>query len=216
MVGSHTPAQLNGSVDALHKSFLRILPNLERYGRAVFRHLPECKKQEALQEMRSLAWRRYLRLAEVGKDASAFLGKFLALVARSVRSGRYFCGQESPEDAMSWLAQQRHAFRVESLPSTSSLLGNVWDEALHENSQSEIPDQVVFRIDFPQWRSTLPSRDRRLVDQLMVGELPSRVARRLGLCPGRVTQLRQGLCRDWLRFEGEPEEAEEGSQAAVA
>jgi hypothetical protein len=166
--------------------------------------------------MRSLAWRRFRRLAELGKDASAFLSKFVALVARSVRSGRYFCGQESPEDVLSWVAQQRHAFRVERLPSTSSLMGNVWDEALHENTQSEIPDQVVFRIDFAQWRSTLTNRDRRLIDQLMVGEPPSRVARRFGLSPGRITQLRQGLRDDWRRFEGELENAEEGSQAVVA
>jgi hypothetical protein len=216
MAASHTPARVNRSVDALQRSFLRVLPSLERYGRAVFRHLPDCKREESLQEMRSLAWRRFLRLAELGKDATLFLGKFVSLVARSVRSGRYFCGQESLEDAMSWLAQQRHAFRVERLPNASSLAGNAWDEALHENTQSEIPDQVVFRIDFPEWRSALTNRDRRLIDKLMLGERPSHVARRLGLSPGRITQLRQWLRDDWERFEGGLETAEEGSQAAVA
>jgi hypothetical protein len=213
MAAPNSSAQPDVSLAALQNAFLKVLPQLERYGRVVFGHLPPSKLEESVQEMRSLAWRRFLRLAEVGKDASVFVGKFLTLVARSVRSGRRMCGQEPDQDVLSWLAQRRHGFSVQRLPIAGS---NAWDEALFANTESEVLDQVVFRIDFPRWRSMLTSRDRRLVDRLMLGEPASHVARRFGLSPGRITQLRQGLRDDWLRFEGELENAQEGSQAAVA
>jgi hypothetical protein len=192
----------NPSLDALQNAFVKILPTIERYGGAVFRHLPECRKQEALQEMRSVAWRRFVGLARRGKDAAAFLTTFMSRVARSVRSGRYLCGQAPGDDVMSWIAQERHGFGVESLPQ-SSLASHPWHEALLENSRTDILDQVWFRIDFARWRSMLSRRDRRLVDHLMMGERPSYLAKRFGLTPGRVTQLRQKFHDDWQRFQKE-------------
>jgi hypothetical protein len=63
------------------------------------------------------------------------------------------------------------------------LNGNVFDEALAENTRSEVPDQVAFRCDFPAWCRTRTDRDRRLIEDLMTGERTLDVSSRYGLSP---------------------------------
>ena len=79
-------------------------------------------------------------------------------------------------------------------------------EALLDNTQTPIPDQVAFRQDFPAWRRTRTDRDRRIIDGLMVGERPLTVSRIHGISPGRISQLRRDFHDDWSRFCGEDEE----------
>ena len=122
---------------------------------------------------------------------------------RHVRSGRRLCGQEPVQDVLSTRAQARHGFLVASLPPGSCLLGNEFDEALRDNTQSPVPDQVAFRADFPSWLATRSQRDRRVVQDLMVGERTTDVADRHGLSQPRVSQLRREFMEDWRRFTGE-------------
>ena len=72
-------------------------------------------------------------------------------------------------------------------------------------AQPAPPDeQCAFRIDFPAWRATHAERDRRLLDDLMLGERTLDVAGKYGLSPGRVSQLRREFLTDWRRFISEP------------
>jgi hypothetical protein len=189
----------------LQSQFLALLPRLERHGRVCFRSL-KCpdRKAEALAEVVALAWRWFVRLAQRGKDASAFGSALATYAARAVQSGRRLCGQQKSKDVLSPLAQQRRGFTVGPLPATSSLEGNVFDEALHDNAQTPVPEQAAFRCDFPAWLQTRAERDRRLALDLMAGERTADVSDRYGLSPARVSQLRRDFHRDWQRFHGEP------------
>ena len=104
------------------------------------------------------------------------------------------------KDVLSPQARRRHGFAVGKLPDCSSLGGNVFDEALRDNAQTPPDEQVCFRIDFPAWRAGRTERDRRLLDDLMVGERTSDVAGKHGLSPGRVSQLRREFHYDWEFF----------------
>ena len=108
------------------------------------------------------------------------------------------------KDVLSPLAQQRKSFAVCKLPDCSTLDGSPLHEALHDNTQSPVDEQVCFRIDFPSWRASRTERDRRVLDDLMVGERTSDVAGKHGLSPGRVSQLRREFLTDWRRFCDEP------------
>ena len=192
--------------DPLHSAFLSLLPHVERHARVYFRHL-KCphRKADAIAETVAIAWRWFLRLVERGRDAAQFVSTFAVLAARHVRSGRKLCGQEKSGDVMSAQAQQRHHFTVSHLPEGSSLDGNIFDEALRDNTRSEVPAQVAFRIDFPNWLASLSDRDRRVVEQLILGERTLDVARRFGISPGRVSQLRREFHQDWEQFCDGPE-----------
>jgi hypothetical protein len=184
--------------------FLVLLPRIERHGRICFRGL-KCRhrKEEALAEVVALAWKWFVQLTQRGKDAAAFGSALATYAVRAVQSGRRLCGQEKIRDVLSPLAQRRRGFTVCSLPATSSLEGTVLNEALHDNTQTSVPEQVVFRCDFPAWLQTRADRDRRLALDLMAGERTQDVSRRYGLSPARVSQLRREFHDDWQRFHGD-------------
>lgn len=192
------------SLPALHATFLAILPRIEAHGRVYFRHVRCPHQKEELQaELRGLAWKWFVSLVRRGKNVLAFVSTLATYAARAAHSGRRVCGHERARDVLSPVAQRRGGFALECLPDFSTLNGSPLEEALRDNSQTAVPDQVHFRLDFPAWRCTRTARDRRLIDALMLGERTSEVAHQYGLSPARISQLRSDFCQDWQRFCGE-------------
>jgi hypothetical protein len=201
----------------LQVAFLSILPRIERHGRIYFRYLKCPQTQDdAIAEMIALTWRWFLRLTERGKDPLSFVSQIAIYAAKHVRSGRRVCGQEKSKDVISPSAQQRHGFRLESLPSSiatphQTLYGTVrgqhhqdiFEERLRDNTQTPVPDQVAFRLDFPAWLETLTPRERRLVWEMANNERTLDLSQRFELTPGRISQMRRELHTDWNRFCGQ-------------
>ena len=202
----------------LHTRFLVLLPSIETHGRVYFRHLKPHRKEEALQDMLALAWVRFLRLAQRGKDVLEFLATFNEFLVRAVGNGRRVLGIEKAKDAMCVRTQKRRGFKVESLPqatraSHESLYSAVhgqkehdaFEERLCDNTLTPVPDQAAFRIDWSAWRQTQTERDSRIIDDLMVGERTLDVSRKHGLSAARISQLRRRLYDDWQEFCAVPE-----------
>ncbi len=206
---SRTPAHLPegpaSHAGTLQAEFLAtILPAVERYSQFYFRHL-RCsdRKAEAIAEAVALAWKWYLRLAQRGKDAKQFPWPLASFAARAVSSGRRLISQERPKDVLSRVAQRRHGFTVNSLPSYSTLTTNPLAEALADNTQTPPPDQAAFRIDFPAWLGSLGARNRNIAEDMAVGHRTQDLAGKYGISQARVSQLRQAFCQDWRRFTGD-------------
>jgi hypothetical protein len=181
-----------------------VLPAVERHARIAFRHLKSAERQEdAIQETVGLSWKWFRRLAERGKDATAFPTALAGFAARAVKSGRKVCGQERAKDAMSPTAQRRFGFAVGKLPDFSTLNGNPLEDALQENTVSPVPDQVAFRLDFPAWLGGLSHRNRDIAEAMALGHGTKHLAHRFGLSEGRVSQLRGQFCDSWRRFHNE-------------
>jgi hypothetical protein len=202
--------------DPLQARFLALVPRIESHARIYFRGL-RCAhaREEAVAETVALAWQWFRRLVERGKDAAMFVGGFAFLAALTVKSGRRLCGQEPARDVLSPLAQRRHSFTVAKLPDGATLAGTPAEEALHDNTRTPPPEQAAFRLDFPRWLGTRTDRECRLVADLMVGERTGDLARKYGVSPGRISQLRREFAQDWRRFCGDPV-AREASPAACA
>jgi hypothetical protein len=182
-----------------------VLPKVLSHGRVYFRHLRSAElKEEYVAEMVALAWKWHLRLAERGKDSTHFPTALATFAARAVRCGRRLAGMDRAKDVLSRVAQQRKGFAVGKLPDCSTLDGSPLAEALHDNTRTPPDEQCAFRIDFPAWRATHAERDRRLLDDLMLGERTLDVAGKYGLSPGRVSQLRREFLRDWRLYISEP------------
>jgi hypothetical protein len=205
MAASAVPCPAPAPRAELHARFQALLPRVERHARVFFRHLrcPD-RKQDAIHETIALAWQWFVRLAEQGKDASQFPSALADFAARRVNGGRRLCGKEKANDVLSPAAQQRRGFTVSPLPDGSSLLGNVFDEALADNTVTPIPDQVIFRLDWPAWLRTRTARDRRLIGAMALSERTQALARTFGISPGRVSQLRRAFHADWELFCADP------------
>src|SRR5262245_53945822 len=206
------------SVAVLHVRFLTLVPCIESYARMYFRDI-RCPvtQEDRVAECVALGWQGFVRLTARGKDVFAFPVVFAATVARAVKCGRRLCGKERARDALSPLAQQRHGFRVERLPSATrgpqeqlyaephgQAMLDAFEERLRDNTQTPVPEQVIFRIDFPAWLRTLTGRERRMVRAMAQGERTKDLSQEFEVSPGRISQLRRAFHDAWLRFHGEP------------
>jgi len=180
------------------------LPTIERHARFHFRFV-KCpdKKADRIAEAIALSWKWFLRLEERGKDVAKFVTVFARFAARAARNGRRLAGMDRSKDVLSFRAQQRWRFSLISLEDHSTMHENVLDDAVCDNTQTPPPDAAAFRIDFPCWLAGLGERNRRLATDLMVGGQTLVVARKFGVSPARVSQLRQQFHHDWQRFHGE-------------
>jgi len=210
-------AEMPMPIAHIHTAFLSILPRIEVYAQVYFRHVrcPQCR-DDAIAETIAISWRWFLRLIEQGKDPLTFVYRIADFATRHVRSGRRLCGQEKDKDAMSPRAQQRHGFVVGSLPSSNAtpyedIYGAVggqrkldaFEERLQANTQTPIPEQVCFRMDFPAWLETLTPRERRMIREMANNERTLDLSRHFDVSPARISQIRLELHDDWARFCGD-------------
>jgi hypothetical protein len=202
------------TVVQLQTRFLSVLPRIETHARIYFRHL-KCphQREEAVAECVALVWWWFVGLVRRGKNPEAFITVLADFAARAVSSGRRVCGQEKANEVLSPVAQRRHGFMVQRLHLYAYTAGRLWEEAVHDNTQTPVTDQVVFRVDFPAWLQTRTKRDRRIIDRLLLGEQTGVVAQAFDLSPGRIAQLRRQFHADWLRFGAAP--GEEPSTTAL-
>jgi hypothetical protein len=211
-----TTAPSAPSLAELHARFLELLPAVERHGQIYFRDFGPHRKADALQEMRALAWKSYLRLHERGRDPADFVAMFVTLLARAVNSGRRLAGMERAKDVMNRATQRRHGFQVEPLPNSTrtsherlyaspvgQALLDAFEERLRDNTITPVADQVQFRIDWPAWLATLTGRERRLIRAMARNERTKDLSRQFELSPARISQLRREFHDDWHRFLGD-------------
>ena len=186
---------------AIQHAFVSIMPRIVLHARIAFRRLTCADSREnAVAETVALTWKWFVRLVQQGRHPEEFVSVIAAYAARAVKSGRRLCGQEKTKDMLSPLAQTRRGFTVSSIPEFSTRVGNSLDDALQDNTQTPVPDQVSFRLDFPAWLSTRTDRDRAIIGELMVGERTMDVSRNCQVSPGRISQLRRDYLEDWCAF----------------
>jgi hypothetical protein len=205
MYPAHPPCCSGAAWEALHEAFLTaVLPKVLSHGQVWSRHI-RCphRRDDFVAEMVGLTWKWFVRLVERGKDPTAFPTALASFAARAVRAGRRVAGQERPKEVLSPLAQARHDFLVEKLPDHETLTSNLLTLALQDNRRSPPDEQCAFRLDFPAWLSTLGDRNRRIAEDMMVGERTLDLAGRHGISPARVSQLRREFRQGWGRFCGE-------------
>jgi hypothetical protein len=201
----------------IQAEFTLALPRIERHAAFAFRHLA-CvhARQECIAEVSALAWSWWLRLRRRGRNPNAFASTIATFAARAVRSGRRLCGQERARDAHSPQAQRRHDFRLERLPQatrsgherlygspTGQSAQDAFEERLRDNTQTPVPEQVAFRLDFPRWLQSHERRNRRLIERMMRGEITLYLAKLFRLSPARVSQLRREFLTNWQAYQGD-------------
>jgi hypothetical protein len=211
-------ADFRSTPESLHTRFLALLPRIERHGQVFFRHVKcPARKADYIAEMVALCWKWIIRLAEQGKDGFCFPMALARYAAWAVKGGRQVSSQVKAGDVMNPVAQQRYGFTIESLPISTRVdrehqygavagqrLTDECEERLRDNTQTPVPEQAVFRIDFPAWLSTLTGRERRLIRAMVRNERTKDLAHRFELSPARVSQLRRQFHEGWRRFCDQP------------
>jgi hypothetical protein len=112
-------------------------------------------------------------------------------------------------------APKRHGFQVEPLPASTrsprerrnspggQKEQDVFQQRLADNTRTPPSEQAAFRIDLRDWISTGTERDRCILQDMAVGDRTQNLARKYGVSPGCVSQIRREFNADWVRFCGE-------------
>lgn len=189
------------STTTLQNEFLSVLPRIELHARISFRDVRcPARKDDLIQETVAIAWESFQRTSQQGKDPTTFVSAIARYAVLHVRNHRNLCGTEKSKDAMSKLGQHRSGFTTLSLSGGCEMDHFNWEDALRDNSQTPIPEQVVFRVDFPRWLSSMQDREQQLVGQFLLGESNHVLAQRFGISRGRISQLRRELYESWQQF----------------
>ena len=187
---------------AWHDGFMTLLPAIHSKLRFAFRGLKSEANQEAIQEAVASAAVAYARLYEQGRADLAYATPLANFAVRQYVAGRRVGGQLNVNDVMSRYAQRFHHVQVGSLDRRDD--DGTWKEILVEDQRSTPAETAAARIDFGDWLGRLCRRDRGVAMTLATGETTRDTAKQFYLTPGRVSQLRKELKKNWQRFQGEP------------
>jgi hypothetical protein len=182
-----------------------MLPRLTKYARINFRSFPTEAREELVQETVANCLVAYQRLFQLGRAHLAYPTVLVRYAVGRIRDGRRVGSSRRAADVLAESARNQETYQIHYL-GTPQEQNDGWRERLTENRRTPVPDQVAFRIDFSDWLARHSPRDRRMIGWLIHGEGTQAVARRLGLSPGRISQLRRELHDSWLEFQEESDD----------
>ena len=183
-------------------SFLDLLPTIRSHAQRAFRKHHAERRHEFVQEVIASAFVAFARLLERGRCHLVFPAVLARFGIRRVYSGRRVGTPTNQNDVMSPAAHRFWGLTVKQSDPPNELGG--WHEAIVEDTQTPVLDQVCFRVDFPEWLSRLTKRDRQIAEALGGGTTTGEVARAFQLSAARISQLRRALHESWLEYQGEP------------
>jgi len=196
--------------------FESVLPRITRYLVSVFRFV-RCASTRAdmIAEGVGLCWKWFVRVRQQGKDPAEFVTTMARYAARAVRSGRTVCGQQKSKDVLSLTAKLKFGVSVvrfapgaapehaaRQAPATDDNL--VYEEHVSDDTQTPVPDQAAFRIDWPHFMNTLTKRDGSIAAFLALGHQATEAAAAFKVTVPRISQIRKDWQRRWYEFHAGP------------
>jgi hypothetical protein len=191
-----------GSCEDVGQRFLAMLPQIEKLACRACRGEGEAAQEDFVAEVIANAYCAFAQLAKRGRLEIAYPTPLATFAIRQVRCGRRVGGRLNAEDISSGYCQATKRIKVGSLVERDEATGQ-WREILVEDKRSTPADVAAVRIDFVDWLRSLGRKQRRIATALACGETTRWTARKFGLSPGRISQLRSELRLAWQRFQGE-------------
>lgn len=181
------------------KDFLRMLPQIECHARFAFRDRKGEAREEAVQETICNACVVYARMAQQGRTGAATWSSLVTYAIRQVRDGRRVGGSLNVRDVTSDHCRLRKRVKVQPLCRWDEP-NQEWRELLVEDKTCTPAELAASRIDVPAFFETLGPKKRRIAEALATGESTRKVAKRFGVSPGRISQLRREFLEAWHNF----------------
>jgi hypothetical protein len=196
----------------LKAEFEELLPKLTRYFMSVFRFVRcEATRNDHIAEGVALCWKWFIRMKQQGKEPAEFVTTMARYAARAVRSGRTVCGQQKSKDVLSLTAKIRYGIGVvqfaAKVPSQHRIKPasipdehHVYEDHILDDTQTPVPDQAAFRVDWPVFLGTLSERDRNIAAFLALGHQATEAAAEFQVTVPRISQVRKDWQRRWCEF----------------
>ncbi len=196
---------------AAQEQFEEALPDMDKILRHYFRSWPPERRQELIADARAALWAAWHSLTRRGRDPVQLgITGIAARCCRYVRSGRKVGNRNHGRgclDVLDHRARRRLGIEIISLDrhdeTTTGAPVGAWRQWLAESNFVTPADEAAFRVDFGRWLADLPDRKRMMAEMLAEGHETGAVARRVGVSPGRVSQVRLELEANWTQYQSQ-------------
>jgi hypothetical protein len=188
-----------------NRIFEDLLPAIHQHAHVAFRFNPREEREELIAEVVANAFCAFHRLAERGKTDLAYATPLAWYAIRQVRSGRLVGTSLNIHDVMSRYCQTARQITVDRLDQLDPEQDS-WQEVLVEDRHATPADIAVTRIDFAVWLRGFSKHRRQIAKVLARGETTKATAKRFGLSPARISQMRREFQDAWREFQGEAAE----------
>ena len=187
------------STESWQGEFMKTLPRIKRQARAAFISMDAEAREDVVSEVVANAMCAYKRLHERGELERAFISALTRYAIAQFHDGRRVGSPQFAGDVYSAQAKRRGNYEMVHLGTPGKRVSE-WMECLQDNRITPVPDQVAFRIDFPEWLNSQAPRDKQIAERLSLGFSTADVAAEFELSRGRVSQLRRKLSESWYEF----------------
>ena len=187
-----------------HSLFLAVMPRVSYLARRRFAYMPREQREDAVAEAIAAGFVAYLSMKRRGRLKLIGTVGFARNAVRHVVAGRHVGGSQASCDVMSELGRRRHGCSVQSFDAESvdNTEGCGWLHEAVADRKTPIPEQVAIRVDGGRWLASLNTRERWMIEELAAGEMAVRVAKRFGISPARLSQLRKEWSDSWAACVG--------------
>jgi hypothetical protein len=168
-------------LNSLHRFFVEHLAEMKRMAESHFRCLDPDKREEAVQNTLTLAWKFLHALHRRGRSPEIWKSVVWYAI-KQTKCGRMIQGQPRAKDAYECRRRGRVRFEQVDL---NGLIGR----------KTLVFDQVVFRVDIPQFLATLKPRNQSLACDLATGMTTTEAALKYRVTPGAIAQYRKRFRR---------------------
>jgi hypothetical protein len=188
------------SIERLQQEFVRLLPDIERYAKHVFRRCRPADRDELVSETVARVWLFFVRLSARGRDPRRVFRPLLRFCVLGVKDGRRVGGHRNCQELCHRV--RRDGLRIVSLEDWDDKSRSPWREILAKTKAFSPAQTAAARVDIEAWLNRQSARDRSIANLLAAGERTSSVAKRFRLSFARISQLRKEFRDSWERFQG--------------
>ena len=164
------------SFERLQQDFVRLLPDIERYAKQVFRRCRPTDRDELVSEAVARMWLFFVRLSAQGKDPRRVFRPLLRFSVMAVKDGRRVGGRRNCKELCH--RARRDGLRIVSLEDRDDKSRSPWREILAETKAFSPAETAAARLDIEAWLKEQSARDRSIAELLATGERTSSVAKK--------------------------------------
>jgi hypothetical protein len=176
--------------------FVAMLPEIQQKLHLAFCRLDPEAREDAIEEGIVHSLLAYIRLHEQGRTEVATASSLAWYSSRQIKRGRPAGNRMNSKEPLSRYGQLGNGIQVDQTQGK-------WIDTLVEDKRASVPDQVAAKLDVGAWFATLTRKMRQIAKDLAFGCSTSEVAKKYGVTPGRISQLRRTLEESWAAFQEE-------------
>ena len=198
-------SNLAGQAITWHTPLLSLLPLVRATATTAFHHLHPSEREDAVQDVVADTTTEFARLAAKGRPHFWLIAPLARYAVRRRTAGRRVGTALNKRDVLSPVP--RGEAHVVSLDGLEAADRDGWRVAVTDSRRTDPAEAAAFRVDFEEWLRSLPTRHHEAATAFIGGDTTGELASKLGVSPGRVSQLRAELRASWQAFQGEVEPA---------